>query len=277
MSRKLITWEEAVIWLKQQPEQEGLVRACFFDDPLIEAAERYYKSTEWQAVRELLPKTQGNALDLGAGRGISSYALARDGWDVVALEPDNSEIIGAGAIRSLAHEAGLQIKVVERWGEELPFKDETFDVIHGRQVLHHARDLGQLCCEIYRVLKKGGVFIATREHVISKREDLSLFLDSHPLHCLYGGENAYLLEEYVTAIRKAGIKLTHVLNPLQSDINLFPETISSTKANIAKQKRFPLAKYIPGYLLGLLGNCDNTPGRLYTFRGIKNNSKEDAL
>ena len=44
---------------------------------------------------------QLQALDLGAGRGISSYALAREGWQVTALEPDPSMLIGAGAIRSL--------------------------------------------------------------------------------------------------------------------------------------------------------------------------------
>src|SRR3989304_10231248 len=102
MNYKPMTWEEAVLWLKQQPDQTELVKACFFDDPLIETAERYYKSSEWEAVRELIPNPQGKALDLGAGRGISSYALAKDGWDTTALEPDKSKIVGAGAIRSLA-------------------------------------------------------------------------------------------------------------------------------------------------------------------------------
>ena len=62
------------------------MRACFFDDPLAAAAERYYRSSEWAAVRALLPPRPGLALDLGSGRGISAYALARDGWRVVALE-----------------------------------------------------------------------------------------------------------------------------------------------------------------------------------------------
>ena len=166
MFNKLLTWEEAVTWLKSQPEHVELVRACFYDDPLLSASERYLSSDEWQAVRALLPAPSGRALDLGSGRGISAFALARDGWETVALEPDPSLIVGAGAIRSLATEAELNIEVVEEWGEQLPFGDDLFDVVHCRQVLHHARDLAKLCEEIYRVLKPGGVFIATREHVI---------------------------------------------------------------------------------------------------------------
>ena len=33
MSARHETWEEAVIWLKAQPDQAELVQACFFDDP----------------------------------------------------------------------------------------------------------------------------------------------------------------------------------------------------------------------------------------------------
>ena len=116
----------------------------------------------------------------------------------------------------MAKDAGLTINVVEEFGEQLPFGDASFDFVHCRQVLHHARDLPQLCKEIGRVLKPGGMMMATREHVISCNADRQTFLDSHPLHKLYGGENAFLLDEYVQAITGGGINLTHTLNPFQS-------------------------------------------------------------
>ena len=163
-----MSWEGAVAELKRQPDAEELVKACFYDDPLIEAAQRYWQSTEWQSVRSYLPSRPGTALDVGSGRGISAYALARDGWQVTALEPDSSHSVGAGAIRTLAQDSGLAIDVTQTWGEELPFASASFDLVHCRQVLHHARDLGQLCRQIGRVLKPGGVFVATREHVISR-------------------------------------------------------------------------------------------------------------
>lgn len=267
--RTSTAWEDAVVWLRNQPGQSALVRACFFDDPLLEAAERYYASAEWIAVRRILAGKHGSALDLGAGRGISSYALAKDGWHVSALEPDPSEVVGAGAISMLSREAGLDIRVEQEWGESLPYPDSSFDLVHGRQVLHHAKDLQRLCAEVARVLKPGGLFIATREHVISRAEDLPEFLASHPLHKMYGGEHAYLLDEYLHAIRAGGIILTKVLNPYESDINLYPDTVTDLKRRLSKRIYLPPA-IIPDVLLAALGAMSRVPGRLYTFIGRTN-------
>ena len=264
-----MTWEDAVNRLKAEPRQQALVEACFYDDPLIEAARRYRASTEWQAVRGLLGDLKGSALDVGSGRGISAYALASDGWNVTALEPDPSPIVGAGAIRSLAREAQVAIDVVEKWGEQLPFADASFDLVHCRQVLHHARDLGQFCREVARVLKPGGKMIATREHVISRPADLQAFLDQHPLHRLYGGEHAYMVSEYCGAIQQAGLVVDETLNPYESDINTYPETLSDIKARWARRLKLPSQAFIPGAALSLIGALRRTPGRLFTFVGHK--------
>lgn len=264
-----LTWEQAVQSLRLQPESQQLVQACFYDDPLIEAARRYSASTEWSAVRELISGPIGRALDIGAGRGISSFALASEGWKVTALEPDRSDIVGAGAVRRLAREASLNIEVVEQWGEKLPFDDASFDLVHCRQVLHHARDLEKLCAEIGRVLKPGGRFIATREHVVSCHADIPVFQAAHPLHRLCGGENAYLVSEYLDAITGGGIKVRHALNPKQSDINLYPETQADIKKRWARRLFLPFPQLIPDALLRYAGASSNAPGRLYTFAGKK--------
>ena len=269
MSAELQTWEQAVLWLREQPNQVELVRECFFDDPLIDAAARYHASMEWEAVGQLIGPAAGRALDVGAGRGISSYALARDGWLVTALEPNPSAVVGVGAIEQLAATSSLPIDVVKDWGETLPFSEAEFDLVYGRQVLHHARDLGTLCAEMARVLKPGGTFLATREHVIFKDADLAVFLAEHPLHRLYGGENAYRLGEYKRAIERAGIRLTRVLNPWASAVNLHPRTAADVARLIHARLPFAPTFLLTPPVLSRLGWLLRSPGTNYSFVGVR--------
>ena len=256
------TWEQAVQWLREQPDQKELVDDCYYDDPLLASAQRFTDSEEWIATAALLPKTKGRALDLGAGRGIASFALAQDGWQVTALEPDPSALVGSGAIRQLAQEANLSIDVIEEFGETIPLGDQTFDLVYGRQVLHHAQDLPQLCREVARILKPGGCFVATREHVISQREDLQKFLDNHALHKYYGGENAYLLDEYVGAIERGGLHLTACFGPFDNPINYFPMTYAEWRTLCAR----PISKRLGSTIAALLTSDQHPPGRWLTMQ-----------
>jgi SAM-dependent methyltransferase len=271
------SWEQAVAWLCATPEHSALVKAGYYDDPLQAAAVRFFESPEWQAVRNWMPPDAGSALDLGAGRGIASFALAREGLRVYALEPDGSNLVGAGAIRDLASSCALPIEVIQEFSERIPLPDKSVDFVYARAVLHHTKDLHAACREICRVLRPGGVFVGSRDHVISHRSDLPTFLASHPLHRLYGGENAFLLSEYLGAIRSSGLELRACLGPLESPMNYAPRSLPELRLEIAHRisRGSPLLKGVLATTLAagpvwnvvsrVISRLDRRPGRLYSF------------
>lgn len=273
---KFSSWQDAVQWLRDQPEQQELVRAAFYDDPLCAAALRYWQCSEWREVQSLIGMGRGRrALDIGAGRGIASFSLAKDGFVVTALEPDPSDLVGAGAIRSLARVEKLDIHIVQEVSESLPFEPKSFDIVFARAVLHHTKNLRMACSEIFRVLKPGGMLLAVREHVLSRREDLPRFLERHPLHKLYGGEHAYLEADYHAALTDCGFAVM-TLKSFDSPINYFPHTDKSLQYKlIGPLKKVPVvgslvkamisSKPVFGAILHLMSLADQRPGRLYSF------------
>ena len=94
------------------------------------------------------------ALDMGAGGGHVSYALARHARRVVASDL-SSEMLAA--VARTAREKGLgNIETVEAPAEHLPFEDETFDLVASRFSAHHWRDFDAGLREARRTLKRGG-------------------------------------------------------------------------------------------------------------------------
>lgn len=276
-----MTTAEAVRCLRADPEYAALVRDSYLEENVLECAERFRTSAEFMEVLALLDGriAGGKVLDLGAGTGIASYALASYGGAklVYALEPDASDEVGRGAIRQLC--VGLPIKMLETYGERILLPDAEVDVVYARQVLHHVRDLRLVLRECARVLKSGGLFLACREHVIDNDEELRLFLRDHPVHRLAGGENAFPLHTYLSAIHRSGLRLERVFDPWDTVINLFPTV--RTKAEL---KRFPrtilenrfgragaLASLLPGAnsLVWIRIRRHKVPGRLYSFLATK--------
>jgi len=271
-----MSWEDAVAWLRAQPDRAGLVRDCYLDADVAEAAARYRASVEWERIRRIVgpPPAGGRALDLGAGNGIVSAALAADGWSVCAVEPDPSGTVGAAAVASLARDAGLPVGVVRAVGERLPFAGEAFDLVVARQVAHHAGDLDALAREAARVLRPGGRFLALRDHVLDREDQLGRFLAAHPLHALYGGEHAFVPRRYERAYESAGLRIAAAFRSFDTPINYAPHTPATIAAEAAARLRVPVlagplaaALRSPAgeTLLRLASRIDRRPGRLHSY------------
>ncbi len=225
-----MTLDEAILWLRADPASASLVAASYLGRDVAESADRFLRSAEFTEVKLLLGPLLHNAVvaDIGAGAGIASYALLKSGASrVFAVEPDASDEVGRGAIERLRENTGIPIEILDGWGEELPLVDGSIDIVYSRQVLHHAAELERFMSEVARVLRPGGVLLACREHVVDSESQKQAFLNSHPVHRLAGGENAFSLPQYLAAIHASGLLLTALLEPWDSVINAFP-TLRST-------------------------------------------------
>ena len=96
------------------------------------------------------------ALEIGAGTGYFTLNLLRAGVIGEAVAAD----ISPGMLRALdraAGELGERVETAACQAAELPFGDDSFDLVFGHAVLHHLPDLDAAFREFRRVLRPGGV------------------------------------------------------------------------------------------------------------------------
>lgn len=114
-----------------------------------------------KALGDPLP-TAACALEIGAGTGYFSLHLLAAG----VVEHATCTDISPGMLRELranADRLGLAVDARVADAEELPFDDESFDLVHGHAVLHHLPDLDRAFAEIGRVLRPGGRLVFAGE------------------------------------------------------------------------------------------------------------------
>lgn len=119
----------------------------------IKNLDRYYFRTSiFNALIETLSKFKGNLLDIGCGRmPYKKYILENSSVEkYVGLDIEN------------ALEYDKVVKPDFTWdGKTMPFKNNSFECAFGTEVLEHCPEPEVVLNEVYRVLKKDGVFFFT--------------------------------------------------------------------------------------------------------------------
>jgi SAM-dependent methyltransferase len=94
-------------------------------------------------------------LDLGCGDGAFAAALMGAGAEVTGVD------VAEEALRRARRRAPAADLLHVREGEPLPLAEDAFDVAWAGEVLEHAADVVGLLAEIRRVLRWGGLLLAT--------------------------------------------------------------------------------------------------------------------
>jgi SAM-dependent methyltransferase len=97
-------------------------------------------------------------LDVGCGPGSVSLDLAGLVSEVVGVDGANTAIERANAEALRREVDNAEFRIADAY--ELPFDDDSFDVVHAHQVLQHLADPVRALVEARRVLKPGGIVAA---------------------------------------------------------------------------------------------------------------------
>jgi len=144
----------------------------------------------------------GTVLDVGCGVGRISLFLAEKGYKVIGVDVSESLIIKA---RELSKKKDLDINFIITDGIELPFDDETYDVIIGFKFLCYI-PTSQLRHEylknLYRILKPGGILLLTQnivpeEYIDEARDEYFQSCSASQFTSLEQGDNFPLGDGFV--------------------------------------------------------------------------------
>lgn len=144
-------------------------------------------------------------LDLGSGSGMDSFVagqhVAKTG-KVTGIDMTDKQVQKAD---TLANKNGIENVIFNQgYIEELPFEDETFDVVISNGVINLSADKAQVFKEACRVLKPGGRLviadIVTKEQMPeSIKKDADIWAA-----CIGGAEQS---DSYTSLIEGAGLKI----------------------------------------------------------------------
>ena len=125
-----------------------------------EMRKNYYDESIREKILESgLLKKEMTVLDLGAGNGYVSRAVAGHVGKVIAVDISGEML---KELKKKAREDGIgNIEILENDGLDMTLENESVDMVFASMYLHHIEEPQDAIKEMYRVLKPGGfVFLA---------------------------------------------------------------------------------------------------------------------
>ncbi|MDD5560555.1 MAG: methyltransferase domain-containing protein [Candidatus Omnitrophica bacterium] len=117
-----------------------------------EASGRFYSAME-----QLRLTGREKILEIGACFSYASFKFAQKGCSVVALDISNYLKVSSLYVEKAYFERLFSDM------HNMPFLDNSFDIVFGSAVLHHSKDLKAAFAEIMRVLRPGGKLVLINE------------------------------------------------------------------------------------------------------------------
>lgn len=114
-------------------------------------------------------------LDLGCGGGRNIEYFLTKADKVYGLDHSNTSVKMASEINKKAIDTG-RCKILVGDVKNLPFEDESIDIVTAFETIYFWNDIERCFEEIYRVLKNGGQFLICNEVSSKERRDVKKLL-----------------------------------------------------------------------------------------------------
>ncbi len=124
----------------------------------LDDLEDMFRIRDFLAVREMpLADLRGRrVLEVGPGAGGHSALFAKYGAVMASADLTYSRTRATQAKFDLMGDMAAGCQAMQSDAENLPFADDTFDIVYSNGVLHHTLDTERAIAEVLRVLKPGG-------------------------------------------------------------------------------------------------------------------------
>ena len=157
----------------------------------------------------MLDLTGQRVLEIGSGAGAHSCLFKRRGADVTAVDLTPARALSTARKLALARGSG-PARAYQADAENLPFRDEIFDVVYSNGVLHHSEDTNACIAEVKRVLKPGGRAVI----MLYSRHSANYWLSIVPRGILFGGIFRWPEAEWVGRVTEGTPKFGTTRNPI---------------------------------------------------------------
>jgi ubiquinone/menaquinone biosynthesis C-methylase UbiE len=150
----------------------------------------------WVFAHLRLPEN-ARILEIGCGSGMlwqENLAEVSPRWEIILSDLSRGMVSVA---RNNLTETILQSRFLSLNSQGLPFQDETFDAVLAIGVLDQVPDLNLTLCEVQRILRPSGLFMASaggREHLLEMRTMLKPYVAEERAELLGGEEDQFGLE-----------------------------------------------------------------------------------
>lgn len=190
-----------------------------------------------------------SCIDLGCGQG-SDLSIIKNNFP-------NARLIGVDFgdwNREILKDKGIEVISVNIEHEKLPFPDSSIDLIIANQVLEHTKEIYWINQEVFRVLKKGGIFFIGVPNILSFHNRILMFFGIHPTQAKLISAHVRIFSKNDTVLfyREIADKFCELVGFYGSQFYPFPKLIARVLSRI-----FPTSAFSNFFVFRKINDYDN--------------------